>query len=328
MPSSGSATPCNSDEEREPEQAPIDYYLVGGPEYGLFRGADFLKEVRKGGALYVACRLGSTVTLWIDEEGIRSSCGGTPQSSTCSTWPSPCSVLSLYWRRRRAREHAVNPEGGVPPTRGFFPCPSINWAAGPVLRMYRDRVAPRARVLCVCASDQSRAYVRGRPVVERVLAWHRPDGGTPTYARLPPVEYGPAVVDGELVADAVVGGGWDAVDGQYDCVWFAGCSMMDFALGADRIGRIETLRRALLPGCLVLFTQVPAYAAVHNPTALDNKQLLTAVEFEVRAGRRCTRLGRPSSSTSWQRGGVSSRRYRRRTAPCTKRTEITVRPQA
>ena len=145
--------------------------------------------------------------------------------------------------------------------------------------MYRDRVAPRARVLCVCASDQSRAYVRGRPVVERVLAWHRPDGGTPTYARLPPVEYGPAVVDGELVADAVVGGGWDAVDGQYDCVWFAGCSMMDFALGADRIGRIETLRTALSPGCIVLFTQVPAYAAVHNPTALDNKQLLTAVEF-------------------------------------------------
>ena len=68
-PSSGSATPCNSDEEREPEQAPIDYYLVG-PEHGLLRGDDFLAEVRKGGAFYVPCRLGSTVTLWVDEEGI------------------------------------------------------------------------------------------------------------------------------------------------------------------------------------------------------------------------------------------------------------------
>ena len=69
-PSSGSATPCNSDEEREPEQEPIDYYLVG-PEHGLLRGDDFLAEVTKGGAFYVPCRLGSTVTLWVDREGIR-----------------------------------------------------------------------------------------------------------------------------------------------------------------------------------------------------------------------------------------------------------------
>lgn len=69
-PSSGSATPCKSDEEREPEQAPIDYYLVGGPEYGLFRGADFLAKVTKNGESYVPCRVGSTVTLWIDEQGI------------------------------------------------------------------------------------------------------------------------------------------------------------------------------------------------------------------------------------------------------------------
>ena len=67
-PSSGSTTPWNSDEESEPEQAPIDYYLVG-PDHGLLQSHDFLKEVRVGGAYYTACQLGP-VTLWVDEDGI------------------------------------------------------------------------------------------------------------------------------------------------------------------------------------------------------------------------------------------------------------------
>lgn len=146
--------------------------------------------------------------------------------------------------------------------------------------MYRDRVVATANVLCVCVTNaaRSRAYTRGRSVVERVLSWHRPGAMNVRYATMPPVEYGAGVVDGELVADAVVGGGWAALETAYECVWFAGCSMMDFALGPDRIGRIVAVRRALRPGGLVFFTQVPEYSAQHNPTAVDNAQQLVAVE--------------------------------------------------
>ena len=82
--------------------------------------------------------------------------------------------------------------------------------------MYADRTAiitPAMSVLCVCAGDlrRSRAFVRGRWLVESILLWHRPNGATFTYDTLPPVEYGPAVIDGELVVDAATGGGWSGV---------------------------------------------------------------------------------------------------------------------
>lgn len=133
--------------------------------------------------------------------------------------------------------------------------------------MYRDRVVrPDLRVLSVCVGrgQPTRAFRRGVAVVSKVLAQYSPKA---THGRTP-------TVTTELLSE-----GWDGLKRRYDCIWFTGCTMMSVALGDDKLHKIEILRRALNPGGLVLFTQLPAYVQIGDENAVNNRQQLVAVEF-------------------------------------------------